>query len=165
MIFVRYCDSPLGKLTLLSDGEAITGLYYDRPLAPASEQPPPVLLDAERQLAEYFGHWRQSFDLPLRPAGTPFQQSVWQALLNIPYGETISYAALARQLGKEKAVRAVGHANGQNPISILIPCHRVIGSDGKLTGYGGGIWRKQYLLKHEKPAAKSLLALGSELEN
>ncbi|MEJ1932857.1 methylated-DNA--[protein]-cysteine S-methyltransferase, partial [Nostoc sp. NIES-2111] len=108
-----------------------------------------VLLDAERQLAEYFGGWRQSFDLPLRAEGTAFQQEVWAALQEIPYGQTMSYGELAQKLGKEKAVRAVGAANGRNPIAIVVPCHRVIGADGSLTGYGGGMERKKFLLELE----------------
>ena len=101
------------------------------------------------QLAEYFSGKRQTFDLELAPRGTPFQLAVWNALLAIPYGDTISYAELARRIGKPAAVRAVGAANGANPIPVIIPCHRVIGSNGTLTGYGGGIERKQWLLAHE----------------
>jgi methylated-DNA-[protein]-cysteine S-methyltransferase len=101
------------------------------------------------QLNEYFSCKRQTFDLELAPRGTPFQLAVWNALLEIPYGETISYAELARRIGKPAAVRAVGAANGANPIPVIIPCHRVIGSNGTLTGYGGGIERKQWLLVHE----------------
>ena len=159
MTFARYYHSPLGELCLLSDGESLTGLYFDRNDENVRLEDVPVLIDAERQLAEYFGGWRQTFDLPLRPRGTEFQQSVWRALLEIPFGQTQSYSAVARRLGQEKAVRAVGLANGRNPISILIPCHRVIGSNGSLTGYGGGLWRKQFLLKHEKPTASLRLAL------
>jgi methylated-DNA-[protein]-cysteine S-methyltransferase len=154
MIYVRYTDTPLGKVTLTSDGEALLGLVFEeerhpRDRAGAVETDDSVLIDAERQLHEYLGKWRRSFDLPLRPEGTAFQQEVWKLLCEIPYGETISYLELAKRLGKEKAVRAVGMANGRNPISIVIPCHRVIGADGKLVGYGGGLWRKEYLLELE----------------
>jgi methylated-DNA-[protein]-cysteine S-methyltransferase len=159
MTFARYYHSPLGELCLLSDGESLTGLYFDRNDENVRLEDVPVLIDAERQLAEYFGGWRQSFDLPLRPRGTEFQQSVWRALLEIPFGQTESYSTIARRLGQEKAVRAVGLANGRNPISIFIPCHRVIGANGSLTGYGGGLWRKQFLLKHEEPTAPLRLAL------
>ena len=154
MIYLRYMDSPVGRITLTSDGEALTGLAFEEERHPrdrtgAIEEADAVLIDAERQLQEYFGKWRRSFDLPLQPAGTEFQREVWRVLGEIPFGETISYLDLARRMGKEKAVRAVGMANGRNPISIVIPCHRVIGANGDLTGYGGGLWRKEVLLQHE----------------
>ncbi len=107
------------------------------------------LEDLKTQLSEYFAGSRRQFDLELAPRGTPFQSAVWRELLTIPYGHTISYADLARRIGKESAVRAVGSANGANPIPVIIPCHRVIGSNGTLTGYGGGIERKQWLLALE----------------
>ena len=109
----------------------------------------PVLKETIAQLDEYFSHKRETFDIPLLMAGTEFQQTVWGELLNIPYGTTISYATLARRIGNPKAVRAVARANGANPISILVPCHRVIGSDNTLTGYGGGLDKKEFLLRHE----------------
>lgn len=153
-MFVHYMDSVLGRLTLSSDGEALTGLVFEEERHPqdrsaAVEEAVPVLLDAERQILEYLGGWRKSFDLPIRPQGTEFQQRVWGKLCEIPYGETISYLQLAVRVGNEKAVRAVGLANGKNPISIVVPCHRVIGADGKLVGYGGGVWRKEKLLELE----------------
>ncbi len=104
------------------------------------------------QLAEYFAGQRQQFDVPLKLAGTPFQQHVWQELVRIPFGTTITYAQLAQRVGKPTASRAVGHANGRNPISIIVPCHRVIGTDGKLTGYAGGVDKKQWLLAWERGA-------------
>ena len=113
-----------------------------------------MLVAAARQLAEYFAGRRRAFDLPLAPAGTPFQQQVWRQLLQIPFGSTCSYGALARAVGRPSASRAVGAANGRNPISIIIPCHRVIGSDGSLTGYGGGEPAKRWLLDHESPALR-----------
>ena len=154
VIFLSNFLSPLGRITLTSDGTALIGLAFEQEAHPrdrstAIAQSHPILLDAERQLHEYLGNWRKSFDVPLRPEGTPFQQEVWRQLCQIPFGQTISYLELAKQIGKEKAVRAVGMANGRNPISILIPCHRVIGANGKLTGYGGGLWRKEFLLQHE----------------
>ena len=154
LIYLRHMDSPLGRITLTSDGEALTGLSFEEERHPrdrtgAIETPDAILIDAERQLQEYFGKWRQSFDLPLKPAGTEFQRQVWGLLGEIPFGETISYLELAKRLGNEKAVRAVGMANGRNPISIVIPCHRVIGANGDLTGYGGGLWRKEVLLRLE----------------
>ena len=107
------------------------------------------------QLAEYFAGERQQFDVPLKLAGTPFQQRVWQELVRIPFGTTITYAQLAQRVGKPTASRAVGHANGRNPISIIVPCHRVIGANGKLTGYAGGVEKKQWLLEWERDAAAS----------
>lgn len=103
----------------------------------------------KRQLMEYFSGKRKAFDLPLAITGTGFQKKVWEELRHIPYGKTLSYLGLSRQIGNVKAIRAVGHANGQNPLAIIIPCHRVIGSDGSLTGYAGGLWRKKWLLEHE----------------
>lgn len=154
LIYLRYMDSPAGRISLTSNGEALTGLAFEQERHPldrsgAVEEPDAILIDAERQLQEYFGKWRRSFDLSLQPAGTVFQREVWTLLAQIPFGETISYRELAKRLGKEKAVRAVGMANGRNPISIVIPCHRVIGANGDLTGYGGGLWRKELLLRHE----------------
>ena len=118
-----------------------------------------MLDETERQLDRYFEGTLTEFDLPLGPRGTPFQQQVWAALCDIPYGETISYGELARRVGRPGSARAVGAANGSNPISIIIPCHRVIGSDGRLTGYGGGIDRKAWLLDHEAGRGPGQLAL------
>ncbi|MDR1680771.1 MAG: methylated-DNA--[protein]-cysteine S-methyltransferase [Prevotellaceae bacterium] len=119
--------------------------------APVAEVPAnPILQACIRQLDEYFAGRRRSFDLPLAPSGTAFQRGVWQALAAIPYGQTISYLELARRIGNSKAVRAVGRANGQNKIVIIVPCHRVIGAHGTLVGYTGGLWRKEWLLKHEQ---------------
>lgn len=161
MNYFTYVDSPVGRLLLTSNGEALTGLYMDVPargaerhveraVAGGAEDPSAAPLpQAARQLAEYFAGVRRAFDLPLALHGTPFQQRVWRALTEIPYGETWSYGQLAKRIGNPKASRAVGLANGSNPISILVPCHRVIGADGSLTGYGGGMERKQWLLRHE----------------
>lgn len=154
MNLFRETTSPVGPLTIFSDGTYITGIAFeyerypiDRTDAEASDAP--ILLDAERQLAEYFGGWRTAFDLPVKAPGTPFQQQVWGALQEIPYGHTISYGELAERLKNPKAVRAVGSANGHNPIAIVVPCHRVIGANGSLTGYGGGLERKKFLLQLE----------------
>lgn len=114
-----------------------------------AERPGPIVEEAIRQLSAYFEGTRRDFDLPVSPQGTEFQRLVWQHLLDIPYGQIISYQDLAKAIGKPDAIRAVGAANGQNPISVIVPCHRVLGSDGSLTGYGGGLWRKEWLLKHE----------------
>jgi methylated-DNA-[protein]-cysteine S-methyltransferase len=145
-------DSPIGRLVLVGDGRALTALqlptHPERP--PGPETPgDPVLAAARAQLEEYFAGSRQTFDLPLDPAGTPFQRAVWSALVAIPFAATASYGEVAARVGRPRAVRAVGAANGRNPIAIVIPCHRVIGSDGTLTGYGGGLPTKRWLLAHE----------------
>jgi methylated-DNA-[protein]-cysteine S-methyltransferase len=152
----RYVESPIGRLLLQTDGKSLTGLYMDVPSRPPRgiehwTQDPDAgpLPAAVLQLEEYFAGKRRDFDLPLRPQGTDFQQRVWRALTEIPYGVTWSYGELARRIGNPNASRAVGLANGQNPISILVPCHRVIGANGSLTGYGGGLERKRWLLAHE----------------
>ncbi|HET6468348.1 MAG TPA: methylated-DNA--[protein]-cysteine S-methyltransferase [Geminicoccaceae bacterium] len=150
--------SPLGDLLLTASPDALTGLWMLN--GPRGAGPPPapedpgraVLRAAQSQLEAYFAGRLQRFDLPLAPAGTPFQQAVWTLLAAIPYGTTTTYGALAARLGKPGASRAVGLANGQNPISIILPCHRVIGTDGTLTGYGGGLGRKRWLLAHEQAA-------------
>ena len=150
-----YVRSPIGRLLLCGDEHRLSGLYTP----PASENPD--LLSGRRgsdsafgpvreQLEEYFAGERVAFDVPIDlDAATPFRRNVWSALLEIPYGATVSYGELARQLGVPNAARAVGAANGSNPISIIVPCHRVIGSGGGLTGYAGGLERKRYLLRHE----------------
>ncbi len=144
--------SPLGPLRLFAADGAICGIYLpdqNPPHTAATTAPDPVLQLAADQLREYFAGRRQSFTVPLRATGTDFQRTVWRALLTIPHGETRSYGALARAIARPTASRAVGHANSKNPISILVPCHRVIGSDGALTGYAGGAAAKQWLLAHE----------------
>jgi methylated-DNA-[protein]-cysteine S-methyltransferase len=150
-----YFQSPIGRLLLTSDGTALTGLYME-PSRKAqstdgwSEDPTVApLCAALRQLGEYFAGTRREFDLPLSMRGTEFQQRVWRELTEIPYGQTWSYGQLAKRIENPSASRAVGLANGRNPISILVPCHRVIGADGSLTGYGGGLERKRWLLAHE----------------
>jgi methylated-DNA-[protein]-cysteine S-methyltransferase len=150
-----YCDSPIGRLLLTSDGTNLTGVFMepsgkaqstDGWVEDATVEPLAATLE---QLSEYFAGTRRVFDLPLRLQGTAFQQRVWRELREIPYGETWSYGQLAKRIGNPSASRAVGLANGRNPISILVPCHRVIGADGSLTGYGGGLERKRWLLAHE----------------
>lgn len=148
--------SPIGELVLVSDGEALTGLNLPSaegsavlPSDSGSRRDEAAVREAIEQLEAYFSGDRTEFDLTLRPAGTPFQRSAWEAMLSIPFGETISYAEQARRMGRPGAARAVGAANGRNPIAIVIPCHRVIGSGGTLTGYGGGLPMKQWLLDHE----------------
>jgi methylated-DNA-[protein]-cysteine S-methyltransferase len=146
-------ESPVGPLTLLADEDALLALRFgDLPTTPGAERSRAAdarLAPAAAQLREYFAGVRRDFDLRLKPTGTAFQLAVWAALRQIPYGETISYAELARRIGNPKAVRAVGLANGANPIAIVVPCHRVIGADGRLVGYGGGLEIKERLLALE----------------
>lgn len=150
-------DSPIGPLTVIQTGKSISGLYIQKKgndPAPNSDScilsETPLLRKASQQLQEYFNGKRQTFSLPLCPIGTEFQEKCWNALLNIPYGETRSYKEIAIAIGNEKACRAVGMANHNNPISILIPCHRVIGANGSLVGYGGGLPVKKFLLQLEQ---------------
>lgn len=149
--------SPVGELTLVADERGLAAILWenDRPervrLGPLTEKADhPVLVETERQLGEYFAGERRTFDVPLSFAGTDFQKRVWAALLAIPFGETRSYGEIASQLGNPGASRAVGAANGRNPISIIAPCHRVVGSTGKLTGFAGGLGAKAFLLELEQ---------------
>ncbi len=143
-----YYQSPVGLIELGATAEALTVLYFVE--APRQVTTfTPLVEQAVQELDEYFSGKRSNFTVPLHFHGTDFQRRVWQELLNVPYGETSSYLTIANALGNPKAVRAVGAANGQNPISIIAPCHRIIGSDGNLIGYGGGLWRKEWLLRHE----------------
>lgn len=144
--------SPVGPLTLTQEDQALTGLHFGEHPQQGAEGPTPLLEEAARQLEEYFAGQRKEFSLPLAPKGTEFQLRVWQALLQIPYGETRSYGKLAAMVGNPKACRAVGGANHRNPLSILIPCHRVVGTKGSLTGYAGGLAIKEFLLKLESEA-------------
>lgn len=149
-------NTPLGTAILKGDTNGLRELQLSTtPMEPSSV--PEGLEEAVKQLQEYFKGQRQTFTLRLTPEGTDFQKRVWKALETIPYGTTISYLELARSLGDVRAVRAVAAANGKNPLWILIPCHRVIGSDGSLTGYAGGLWRKQWLLEHEHPLKQGSL--------
>ena len=148
MFYEAYCSSPIGLIQVTGTDTAITAVRF---VEHRSESAPahPYVEEAAQQLAAYFAGTRQTFDLELQLAGTDFQNQVWRALCTIPYGETVSYQDIANAIGAPEAVRAVGAANGRNPIAIIVPCHRVIGSDGRLTGYGGGLWRKKWLLRHE----------------
>jgi methylated-DNA-[protein]-cysteine S-methyltransferase len=157
MIYYKWLESPVGALLLTSNGRSLTGLYMKGqkylPTQTADWQKSEQLalfVQAQAQMAEYFAHQRQQFDLPLEPEGTAFQKQVWHLLTEIPFGETITYGTLAKMTGNPTASRAVGAANGKNPISIVVPCHRVIASNGALTGYAGGVDRKQWLLQHEQ---------------
>ncbi|OYD24997.1 methylated-DNA--[protein]-cysteine S-methyltransferase [Oceanimonas baumannii] len=148
-------DTPLGKMTIQANQEGLLGAWFETQTTQPEnlgkfDEHDPILLTAATQLSEYFCGNRNDFSLPLAAKGTPFQMQVWQALTTIPYGKTWSYQELANAVGNPKAVRAVGLANGKNPISVIVPCHRVIGKNGKLTGYAGGVERKKKLLNLEQ---------------
>lgn len=158
-------DSPVGKLRLLASGGELVGLDLPNHQAGAVEgaetdSADPLLTRARLELEEYFAGARQTFDLPLGLQGTPFQQAVWTALYQIPFAETISYRELARRVERPSAVRAVGAANGRNPIAIIIPCHRVIGANGELVGYGGGLPLKRWLIDHEAKTVRGQFWIG-----
>ena len=152
-----YINTPLGSAKLEGDENGLTYVTVLETNEPESKIIPEDLEDAVYQLNEYFEGKRQNFDLLLNPEGTEFQKKVWAALLEIPFGKTISYLELSMKLGDVKAIRAVASANGKNPLWIIIPCHRVIGSDGSLTGYAGGLHRKKWLLNHESPSKQQTL--------
>jgi methylated-DNA-[protein]-cysteine S-methyltransferase len=158
-------ESPVGELKLVASNDGLAAILWENddparvPLGATVEAPDhPILLETERQLREYFAGTRQAFDLKLDFAGTEFQRRVWAALLTIPYGETRSYIEVARQIGRPDIVRAVGAANGRNPIPIITPCHRVIGANGKLVGFAAGLEIKARLLALEAPQAQLLLS-------
>jgi methylated-DNA-[protein]-cysteine S-methyltransferase len=146
-----YINSPLGITKIEGDENGIASVSVLNTEDKVSDVIPEILEDCVFQLKEYFEGNRKQFSLKLNPQGTPFQNSVWDALLTIPYGKTTSYLSLSKQLGDVKAIRAVANANGKNPLWIIVPCHRVIGSDGSLTGYAGGLHRKKWLIEHESP--------------
>lgn len=143
--------SPLGFTKIIGDVDGIASVSILNSEEKETDIIPTTLEDCVHQLKEFFEGTRTQFDLKLNPEGTTFQKTVWDALLTIPYGKTMSYLELSKQLGDVKAIRAVANANGKNPLWIIVPCHRVIGSDGSLTGYAGGLHRKQWLLEHESP--------------
>jgi methylated-DNA-[protein]-cysteine S-methyltransferase len=149
MILYDTIDSPIGELLVTGDGDALTAVQMDGSSGRGWQRDPSALREATSQLRAYLSGELREFDLPLAPDGTPFQREVWAALREIPYGHTISYAQLAAAVGRPGAARAVGAANGRNPIAVVIPCHRVIGASGALTGYGGGLGRKRLLLDLE----------------
>ncbi|MGD9999413.1 MAG: methylated-DNA--[protein]-cysteine S-methyltransferase [Ilumatobacteraceae bacterium] len=157
MLSTTSIDSPVGRLTITASDDGIRSIHWDgdegaggNAEADPDDRRAALLAEAVRQLSEYFDGARTEFDLPLDPQGTPFQLSAWNVLRDIPFGQTVSYAHQARRLGDVRKSRAVGAANGKNPIPIVVPCHRVVGSDGSLTGFGGGIESKAWLLDHEK---------------
>lgn len=151
-----FINSPLGITKIVGDENGISEISVTSEGA-ISETIPIELQEAVSQLGDYFDGKRKDFNFKLNPKGTDFQQKVWQELLNIPFGKTISYLDLSKKLGDVKAIRAVASANGKNPLWIVVPCHRVIGTDGSLTGYAGGLWRKKWLLEHESQAKQQSL--------
>jgi methylated-DNA-[protein]-cysteine S-methyltransferase len=144
-------NSPLGFTKIVGDGQGIASVTVLNSEEKVTDIIPQELEDCVDQLKEYFQGERQQFNFQINPKGTEFQKRVWQKLLSIPFGKTASYLELSKQLGDVKAIRAVANANGKNPLWIVVPCHRIIGSDGSLTGYAGGLQRKQWLLEHESP--------------
>ena len=154
----RQLDSPIGRLRLVATDQGLSHLLFDQQVGEDLESDGdeveaddhPVLAAATAQLAEYFAGRRQEFDIPLDLTGTEFQRAAWSALASVPFGETRSYRQQAEAIGRPKAVRAIGAANGKNPVPIVLPCHRIVGSDGSLTGYGGGLPIKEFLLNHEQ---------------
>ena len=160
-------DSPVGTLTLVATDGVLSGLYMvlqrHRPLQDTFGAPDSTpFAEVIQQLEEYFAAQRTDFDVPMTLRGTPFQRTVWAALREIPYGETVGYGQLAQRIGRPAAARAVGLANGRNPISIVVPCHRVVGATGNLIGYGGGLERKLHLLDFERRSGSTLRLLNSE---
>lgn len=159
MSSIGYASTPLGRVLVVTSGQDLVGLSFDGlDRTPAVSRLPDLgsaaLVEVRRQLDEYFAGIRTAFDVPLRLEGTPFQLEVWSALVDIPLGTVATYGQIARRLGRPAAARAVGAANGRNPISIVVPCHRLVGTGGDLTGYGGGLDRKQWLLAHERRVAE-----------
>ncbi len=159
---ITYYKSPIGTTEIVGDENGIQSVSlldedFSTPLEVTKPDLPNFLQDCIVQLDEYFAGTRTEFDLKLNPKGTEFQQRVWKELLNIPFNKVRTYLEQTKALGDVKAIRAVASANGKNPIAIIIPCHRVIGSDGSLTGYAGGLWRKKWLLEHENPVKQQSL--------
>lgn len=152
-----YIKSPLGVTEIIGDENGISAISALDTEKEISTEIPDSLKLAVTELQDYFDGNRNDFTFKLNPKGTEFQQKVWQELLNIPFGKTMSYLELSKKLGDIKAIRAVASANGKNPLWIVVPCHRVIGTDGSLTGYAGGLWRKKWLLEHENPSAQQSL--------
>lgn len=156
-------QSPIGIVEITGTDRAILSILFsektdvEHPIGPDS---PAVIVNCQRQLEEYFKGERTEFSIPFTSAGTEFQQKVWSALTSVPYAETVSYGAIAKAIGSDKAVRAVGNANSKNKLTIVVPCHRIIGSNGKLTGYAGTLTRKEWLLRHEKEVGEKRQSAG-----
>ncbi len=158
MINSVYIETPLGIATITGDKNGVSSVSVTKTSTNISSTNIPAFLqDAVTQLQEYFDGNRTNFDLLLNPSGTDFQKKVWDELLTIPFGKTATYLDIAKRLGDPKCIRAAASANGKNPLWIIVPCHRVIGSDGSLTGYAGGLWRKKWLLDHENPVKQQSL--------
>lgn len=154
-----YCflKTPIGTAKIIGDGEGIREIIVLDKDVQSSDDVPPSLQRCFQQLSEYFNGDRQRFSIKLNPQGTDFQKKVWDELVTIPFGKRTTYMKQTLKLGNEKAIRAVASANGKNPLWIVIPCHRVVGADGSLTGYAGGLWRKKWLLEHENPSGQTSL--------
>ena len=152
-----FINTPLGFTEIQGDENGISKIHVMNEDVEISTKIPEELKEAVLQLQDYFDGKRTSFTFPLNPSGTEFQKKVWDELLHIPFGKTCSYLDLSKKLGDVKAIRAVASANGKNPLWIVVPCHRVIGTDGSLTGYAGGLWRKKWLLEHENPTLQESL--------
>ncbi|MDP3359486.1 MAG: methylated-DNA--[protein]-cysteine S-methyltransferase [Lutibacter sp.] len=152
-----YYKTPIGTAKIVGDKNGISAVTVIDDDLETSIEMPKILQDCVKQLDEYFNGSRTAFNLKLNPQGTDFQKKVWKELLNVPFGKTRTYLEQSKQLGDVKAIRAVASANGKNPIWIIIPCHRIIGSNGSLTGYAGGIWRKKWLIAHENPSNQQSL--------
>ena len=152
-----YLNSPIGSIEIMGDTSGLASVQFLASEEKETENVPSALLPVMTQLREYFAKTRTEFHLKLSPEGTEFQQKVWNQLQDVKYGKTASYQEMANQLGNPKVIRAAASANGKNPIAIIIPCHRIIGSDGSLTGYAGGLHRKKWLLEHESPVTQGSL--------
>jgi len=156
-----YYQSPVGLIRISGNENYISEIHFvdniEKPAADRKKQVPPMVIQCVEELIQYFHGQRRSFDLPISQIGSTFQQKVWNELSGIPFGKTISYLELSRRLGDSKAIRAAAAANGRNNVAIIVPCHRVIGSNNKLVGYAGGLWRKKWLLEHESPSKQQSL--------
>ncbi len=148
-LYTTFLESPVGWLKITADEECLLSVEFKNSKSISSKKLPQILVDTKKQLSEYFCGKRKIFQLKVQPAGTEFQKKIWELVQKVPFGKTVSYLEIAVQSGSEKNTRAVGLANGKNPIPVVIPCHRIIGSNGKLTGYAGGIEKKRWLLQHE----------------
>lgn len=158
-IYTTYYQSPVGVMEIKGTDSYIVSVLFVEQIGETGAEVPPLLPMCVQQFEEYFAGTRQAFSVPVQQTGTEFQQRVWSALRTIEFGQTFSYLDIALSIGDVKSVRAVGNANGKNKVNIIVPCHRVIGSNGKLVGYGGGLWRKQHLLAHEAKFALGILTL------
>lgn len=159
-LYTSHYSSPLGNLTIRCSDEHVQAVLFCEEQTQQESEPHPLLKKCAAQLDDYFSGGRKNFDLPLQQEGTAFQQKVWALLCKIPFGKTISYHQLTTQYGDLKAIRAVASANGKNNLAIIVPCHRVIGSNQSLTGYAGGLWRKKWLLEHEAKHFTGIEQLG-----